>query len=375
MTVLLLAIILKYVFHIQFPANTSIAGVTVRRYGQAVLDTFRALERKSIKLDKCIADLKFLTVCRNADLIPVFLRFKLSSRRLSASSETLRARRRLLTVEINAKEREINRLRGEVANEKSRLKDMVRRIDFVYYCNTVERSVQVNSANCSATHDRKLLNLRAHAISDNARLSPETVITNLSSYSLSDIEKRALAKGLNFSLPPPRLKKGKYLSSFELLFGDLSRCNFVGNSDDKQFFRKKLAEIAFSSLYKYNSSYCNLLNIPKEEFLALKSLSNNKDIVIMKPDKGTGVVILNRVDYVSRMDEIISDTTKFKLAKNQDIYGISRSIERRVREYLLNHVKKPGYITEEQYAKLYPNGSHIGILYGLPKVHKVGNPV
>ena len=145
MTVLLLAIILKYVFRIRFPANTSIAGVTVRRYGQAILDTFRALERKSIKLDKCIADLKFLTVCRNADLIPVFLRFKLSSRRLSTSSETLRARRRLLTVELNAKEREINRLRGEVANEKSRLKDMVRRIDFVYYCNIVERTVQVNS--------------------------------------------------------------------------------------------------------------------------------------------------------------------------------------------------------------------------------------
>ena len=95
----------------------------------------------------------------------------------------------------------------------------------------------------------------------------------------------------------------------------------------------------------------------------------------MKPDKGTGVVILNPVDYVSKMDEIISDTTKFKLAKNQDIYGISRSIERRVTEYLLNHVKKPGYITEEQYTKLYPNGSHIGIMYGLPKVHKVGNPV
>ena len=140
---------------------------------------------------------------------------------------------------------------------------MVRRIDFVYYCNIVERTVQVNSANCSATHDRKLLNLRAHAISDNARLSPETVITNLSSYSLSDIEKRALAKGLNFSLPPPRLKKGKYLSSFELLFGDLSRCNFVGNSDDKQFFRKKLAEltlkILFNSYHNFKTKTCRIV--------------------------------------------------------------------------------------------------------------------
>ena len=59
----------------------------------------------------------------------------------------------------------------------------------------------------------------------------------------------------------------------------------------------------------------------------------------MKPDKGTGIVILDRADYISKMDEITSDTTKFKLAKSQNIYGISRSIERRVRDYLLNHIR------------------------------------
>ena len=67
--------------------------------------------------------------------------------------------------------------------------------------------------------------------------------------------------------------------------------------------------------------------------------------------------------------------TKFKLAGNQDVYGISRTIGRRVRDYLRTYVKKPGHITDEQYTKLYPNGSHIGVMYGLPKVHKPGTPV
>ncbi|KAL5251675.1 hypothetical protein ACHWQZ_G014720 [Mnemiopsis leidyi] len=140
-------------------------------------------------------------------------------------------------------------------------------------------------------------------------------------------------------------------------------------------FAKKLAEIAFSSFYKFNNTRHDLLNIPKEEFRALKELSKNSEIVIMKPDKGSGIVILNRSDYIDKMMDIIGDTTKFKLAANQDVYAISRTIETRVRNYLRVHVKNPGLISEDQYTELYPNGSHIGVMYGLPKVHKRGNPM
>ena len=57
---LLLATALKFILLLRFPATKSIAGVMVHRYGQATLDTFRALERVSIKLDKCVVHLNFL---------------------------------------------------------------------------------------------------------------------------------------------------------------------------------------------------------------------------------------------------------------------------------------------------------------------------
>ena len=41
----------------------------------------------------------------------------------------------------------------------------------------------------------------------------------------------------------------------------------------------------------------------------LKDLSKNNDIVIMKPDKGVGVVILNSIDYKWKMYDILSDMT------------------------------------------------------------------
>ena len=108
---------------------------------------------------------------------------------------------------------------------------------------------------------------------------------------------------------------------------------------------------------------------------ALRLLSKNKDIIITKPDKGFGIVILNRTDYIENVEAILSYTNKFKLSPNTDVYEISRKIERKVRNFLRNSLKKPGLILEQEYKSLYPNGSFIGILYGLPKVHKRGTPI
>ena len=44
----------------------------------------------------------------------------------------------------------------------------------------------------------------------------------------------------------------------------------------------------------------------------LKNLRKNKDIVLLKPDKGNGVVILDRRDYDLGIQNIIQDRSKFK---------------------------------------------------------------
>ena len=44
----------------------------------------------------------------------------------------------------------------------------------------------------------------------------------------------------------------------------------------------------------------------------IKSLCSNKHILITKPEKGSGVVILNRSEYDKKMVAILSDVTKFE---------------------------------------------------------------
>ena len=46
--------------------------------------------------------------------------------------------------------------------------------------------------------------------------------------------------------------------------------------------------------------------------MALKNLSRNKSIVILRPDKGNGVVILDRVDYNNKVESFLSDASHFK---------------------------------------------------------------
>jgi len=51
---------------------------------------------------------------------------------------------------------------------------------------------------------------------------------------------------------------------------------------------------------------------------AHNSLCNDNSIIVTKPDKGNGVVVLNRTDYVSKMEDILSDAGKFSLSSNND---------------------------------------------------------
>ena len=77
---------------------------------------------------------------------------------------------------------------------------------------------------------------------------------------------------------------------------------------DKGFIKSRLRDSGFSS-YKITGKTLEK-NLSKEEFDALKSLLENNDVIVQKPDKGNTVVILNRKDYVCKMKNILNDKSK-----------------------------------------------------------------
>ena len=52
--------------------------------------------------------------------------------------------------------------------------------------------------------------------------------------------------------------------------------------------------------------------LPKHRLLAAKSLKTNPNIIIRRADKSNTFVILDRIEYKTKLDTILSDTSKLK---------------------------------------------------------------
>ena len=112
----------------------------------------------------------------------------------------------------------------------------------------------------------------------------------------------------------------------------------------------------------------------KEYFRAINRLQKNDDIIITKPDKGSGVVLLNKSDYVDKMNEVLDDQSKFKRRGPVSSNDNRASIESHLQKRLLDLVKAdlmPKWI----YDAIRPTGSQRPRMYGLPKTHKEGTPL
>ena len=105
----------------------------------------------------------------------------------------------------------------------------------------------------------------------------------------------------------------------------------------------------------------------------LKEFASDPTIVVTKPDKGKGVVVLDKVKYVEKVESILSDRSKFTVV-TEPLHKILLQLEDKVNR-LLNKLKKDSIITDQLYNSLHVSGSTPGILYGLPKIHKTNVPL
>ena len=46
--------------------------------------------------------------------------------------------------------------------------------------------------------------------------------------------------------------------------------------------------------------------------MAPRKLSRNKDLVIVRPNKGNGIAILDKIEYINKVELLLSDMSKFK---------------------------------------------------------------
>ena len=124
--------------------------------------------------------------------------------------------------------------------------------------------------------------------------------------------------------------------------------NLPLTSENQDWLRRQLKNIFYGYIYSYDFSKQKRI-LSKDEWAVLSDFRNNDSIIISKPDKGNGVVIDSRLDYLTKMKKLISDGTKFKQLKQNP----TKSREENLSAYL-RKLKKDGIIDDVTFHKILP---------------------
>ena len=209
-------------------------------------------------------------------------------------------------------------------------------------------------------------------------------MVNLSDTKLGQSEINLLSKGLKFVPKPLKTTKEEVQSSI----ADFSRRiklayffhNKPRNTDPKPFVEKsdwspdntQIHEDILKELetLEKESDSIELRNGPpnltKPEKQAIKSLQNNKNIIIKPADKGSATVIMNKKDYIDEANRQLSNTLHYRKL-SQPVFP---TITNKVNEILTSlHNKKSIDKKQLEYLSV-PLNPRNRQLYLVPKIHK-----
>ena len=274
--------------------------------------------------------------------------------------------KKLLNLEINRKEKEICETKLHVNRCKEHIREKVSRLDFICLSKFIDDKINVFKKNVSKVHEKKLVKIGCKYSLNSC--DPEKVVFNFSDVTLSFREKSLLSFGLDFGLPVYKPSFHKYFLDFEVLITRLKQLNVARNCKFGEVVQC-IQNIARYHFQNFKSSKVFSPIISRSDLNLLRSLGRNRDLVVCRPDKGKGVVLLNKHDYISKMNDILVDTSKFIKLVNSDLHKLITKIEDKVSRFV-NNLAALTVIDPNECQSLKPTGSSPAILYGLPKIHK-----
>ena len=113
--------------------------------------------------------------------------------------------------------------------------------------------------------------------------------------------------------------------------------------------------------YSYIDIYDKQYSHAKKKINIIKQL--HEKYMILKPNKGNGVVLLNKVDYQDAINQLFSDKTKLKIIKIDPTLTRLKTVQN-----YLNNLCKRNEIIEAKKKQMRPMSAQLGRTLGLPKV-------
>ena len=125
-----------------------------------------------------------------------------------------------------------------------------------------------------------------------------------------------------------------------------------------------------SDLFKAIERSIGYSNFSKGEWDAIRSLADDRNIVIKRPDKGYCVVIWDKNEYVKEAEIQFSNQNVYKSVEFKDKI-LLELVEKS--NHFFKSLKTRGIISEKElqpFTYKYKKTTSIGKMYLLPKIHK-----
>ena len=180
-------------------------------------------------------------------------------------------------------------------------------------------------------------------------------VINLSKTNLTEGQISVLAKGSDFATAPRYIPNLDYITAIESVWDKLKE-EYAGELrvDISSLLRR--AEVPKS-------------NLTKEESIGLAQLKKDKDRVVLTADKGVAMIVLDRDDYIRKAESLLTQPA-YKTIDRDPTSNIKVKLITTLRK-----IKKDTNLDEGTYKTVYSTGCVPPKLYGLPKIHKNGNPL
>ena len=275
-----------------------------RRYSKKQIGDLNSIVKLRGKIRTAKFSISFYKLCLANRVSPKFISARISRSRARHSPTIERA---FLNDEIEKINAQIWHTKRAYDREWTKIRNVLSFFDLIRFCRYLSEIDQRTENATNEKHNRNIQLLRKKRFG--GMLSDkEKHILNLSDYSLSDTEKFVLSNGLDFCLPPKSVNREEVFAEFEILYAQLARHKPI-SSNELNVLKAKLSDLAHA--YCGTPVDLGVFSMHKDHFQAIKSLRSNEQILITKPDKGSGVVILNKSDYIQKMGYILDDKTKF----------------------------------------------------------------
>ncbi|XP_076043751.1 uncharacterized protein LOC143026856 [Oratosquilla oratoria] len=273
-----------------------------------------------------------------------------------------------LTVEYRKQliQRQINQKSELLRNQQHQLNQLKEQFEGFVLAPEVQQEITTTLNNiqqrCTHIQRSKTIKKLSHLYGGPLVLpQPSEGFLNLSNFSLTEAQKELLNLGLNCHLQP-KFDRVDKVAETELLLQSLLTLETEG----KVLVSPDLRPQLLAETTKRRSHKGSSLLSPELKQAAV-DLRNNPDITVRRADKSSIYVLLNKEDYLSKLNLILSDTTKFKKISSDPTSKLKVKVNKLItaNNAAIDHLHIPPIIGE--YSP--------GYIYGNVKTHKPDAPL